>query len=344
MVAWLGCTYYPDIGSTTMSSLDDTLACAACGGGSGGNVGELSSSTKKCTSCEQKKSEHCKDGASDSTSRSSGIDAVSDILGRLDIPNNDDDDKLFADPPPKEDCEICMLPMPFHSGGAVKISYQSCCGKMICCGCIMAAQEEWDKGTMKCLCPFCRQPYPRSDSEAMVKRIEKRIRLNDPEAFFAMAYQHIVGNDCFPPNIGKALEILKQGAEFGSVSVHAALAQACFVDKDMEKANYHWKIAAMGGHEGARYNLGMSEYSTGNSQNKVRGMKHFMIAARCGCDKSLDIIKMGYESGYFTKDEYASTLQAYTDCLHEMKSEQRTKAMQKSKEERHKLNEEKIRS
>ena len=26
------------------------------------------------------------------------------------------DDKLFQDPPPKEDCPICTLPMPFASG------------------------------------------------------------------------------------------------------------------------------------------------------------------------------------------------------------------------------------
>ena len=25
------------------------------------------------------------------------------------------DDKLFADPPPKEECPLCMLPMPRHS-------------------------------------------------------------------------------------------------------------------------------------------------------------------------------------------------------------------------------------
>ena len=48
------------------------------------------------------------------------------------------DDKLFADPPPKEDCEICMLPMPYpydhspHSGA--QPMYQSCCGKKLCHG------------------------------------------------------------------------------------------------------------------------------------------------------------------------------------------------------------------
>ena len=66
------------------------------------------------TSCEQKNSEHCKDGANTSgnnnNNNTSHIDAVSDILGSLDI--SDDDDKLFADPPPKEECPICLQPIP----------------------------------------------------------------------------------------------------------------------------------------------------------------------------------------------------------------------------------------
>ena len=90
-----------------------------------------------------------------------------------------DDDPLFQDPPPKEDCPICMLPMPVNSGVCdVHTSYQSCCGggKIICCGCVQASRDELkrknkerkqkSKRKMEDLCPFCRVPdtiYPRHD-------------------------------------------------------------------------------------------------------------------------------------------------------------------------------------
>ena len=73
------------------------------------------------------------------------------------------DDPLFQDPPPKEDCPICMLPMPHNSGICdVHTQYQSCCGKMICIGCAYAANEEMKKGNLKRVCAFCRVPCPRS--------------------------------------------------------------------------------------------------------------------------------------------------------------------------------------
>lgn len=37
------------------------------------------------------------------------------------------DEKLFADPPPPEECPICMLPLPLGSQTTVN----SCCGKTI---------------------------------------------------------------------------------------------------------------------------------------------------------------------------------------------------------------------
>jgi len=69
-----------------------------------------------------------------------------------------DDDPLFQDPPPKEDCPICMLPIPVNSGTCdVHTMYQTCCGKTLCQGCVEAAKEEINKGKMKDLCPFCRK-------------------------------------------------------------------------------------------------------------------------------------------------------------------------------------------
>lgn len=310
-----------------MSSLDDTLACAACGGGSGGNEGELSSSTKKCTSCEQKDSaEHCKDGASDSTSGNYRIDAVSDILGRLDISNNDDDDKLFADPPPKEDCEICMLPMPHatYACGEVQRIYQPCCGKHFCGGCVMAMEEEMDKGTMKRKCAFCRVRIASSKKE-FVTRLKDRMRLYDAGAFYMLGQAYRYGDNGVSKDTKKALELWKQAAQFGSIiaqfRVGLAYDEGEGDEKDMTKAKHHYTLAAIGGHETARDYLGVIEAKHGNMD---RAMKHYMIAAKAGFDKSLKEVGEGFKDGCVTKDDYANTLRAYQITVNDMKSVQRT--------------------
>ena len=87
-----------------MSSINDISTCGDDKGG------EISSNKKVNTSYDQKV-EHCNnDGVDHNTSSnsSSGIDTVSDCIEKIGI-SNDDDDDLFQDPPPKEDCPICLL-------------------------------------------------------------------------------------------------------------------------------------------------------------------------------------------------------------------------------------------
>jgi len=45
------------------------------------------------------------------------------------------DIELFKQPPQKEDCPICFVRLPTLSSGS---KYNSCCGKVICAGCIHA--------------------------------------------------------------------------------------------------------------------------------------------------------------------------------------------------------------
>lgn len=82
----------------------------------------------------------------------------------------------------------------------------------------------------------------------------------------------------------------------------------------------------MGGHEYARYKLGMVEFYTGNIE---RAMKHHMIGARAGEERCLKEVGVGYKAGFVTKDDYANTLHSYQNMINEMKSEQRTKAQQR---------------
>ena len=54
---------------------------------------------------------------------------------------------------------------------------------------------------------------------------------------------------------------------------------------DNNEALQHYKLTAIGGHERARYNLGIIEMSNGNI---YLSMRHYVIAARCGDDLSLE--------------------------------------------------------
>ena len=57
-----------------------------------------------------------------------------------------------------------------------------------------------------------------------------------------------------------------------------------------------------------------------------RALKHFMIAARDGHEKSLKSIKGMYGYGDATKDDYNKALQARQAYLDEVKSDQREEA------------------
>lgn len=265
-----------------------------------------------------------KDGAPKANS-GDGINTLSDILDRLDITNNDE--LLFQDPPTRKECPICMLPMPHSSGVCgVEVSYMTCCGMIVCSGCTFAEIQEMEKGTIKKCCAFCRMPIYRTDKE-FVKRIKKRMKLNDADAFFSMGCLYYHGQRGLSQDRNKGLVLWNQAAELGLVNAHYNLSTAYFsgdgIEKDMTKATYHYKMAAIGGHEEARHNLGCMDERSGNH---LQAMKHYMIAARAGYDSSLKIVGQGYKHGLVTKDEYASTLRAFQVSIDEMKSEQRTEA------------------
>jgi len=156
---------------------------------------------------------------------------------------------------------------------------------------------------------------------------KKRMKLNDSEAFHELGNSYYRGGMGLPQDNRKAFELWKRGAELGSITAHYCLGivyrTGRGVDIDKERAAYHMKLAAIGGHEVARHALGMIELESGNID---RAMKHFMIAARSGFDESLKGVGEGCKGGFVTKDEYTSTLRSYQNIRNEMKSDQRTKA------------------
>lgn len=228
------------------------------------------------------------------------------------------EEALFKEVEPDE-CPICLLTLPLDTGNA---QFQTCCGKVICHGCICAMKMSEGKD----LCAFCRTPPPSSD-EDRVKRVEKLIDNGNAKAYCNYGNYYYNGRMGMQQNQIKACELWLKAAELGCCegyfNLGIAYDQGRGVEVDKKKASHYFELSAMGGDMKARHNLGCTEYKAGNH---YRAMKHLMIAARSGTKESLDCVKIGFTNGYITKDEYASTLRAYQKRLDEMKSGERDKA------------------
>ena len=226
---------------------------------------------------------------------------------------------LFKQPPLGEDCPICFLQVPFMSTGR---KYQSCCGKVICSGCIHAVQMMDGKAK----CPFCRVPMSESDEE-LIERYTKRVEMDDVEAIYCLGCFYN-GELNFPQDRARALEFWHRAGELGNASAYYNIGNAYYlgngVERDVKKAKHYWELAALGGHVGARGNLGIIEEYVDNDMNQA--LKHHMIAVGRGNDKSLKQIREFYVNGHATKDDYAKALRAHQKYIDGIKSAERDEA------------------
>jgi len=233
------------------------------------------------------------------------------------------DEKLFKEVEPDE-CPICMIPMSFSSNDSsiVQAIFKSCCGKIICRGCIYAMWTSEEKD----LCAFCRTPPPDTDEEE-VERLRELMDKGNDEAFSQLAGYYARGIQGLPQDRQKANELFLKAGELGSAKGYLNLGisyeNGSGVGVDKKKAKLYWELAAMGGNVSARYNLGLIEGRVGNFE---RAMKHLILAARAGHEDSFDMVKEGFQNGLVIKDEFTSTLRAHQKIQDEMKSDMRDKA------------------
>jgi len=234
------------------------------------------------------------------------------------------DEKLFEQPPSNEDCPICFIQLPCLLSGS---TYMSCCGKVICSGCIHAPVYD-NQGNVVAVktCPFCRTPPPYTDEEEN-QRVRKRADLDDPEAIFNVGCDYRDGTCGFPQDYTKALELYHQAGKLGySEAINSIGYSFEFgegVERDTKKSNHYYELAAIKGNVIARHNLGVKEAIAGNVD---RAIKHFMISVRGGYAESSNKIKRLYTNGQATKDDYAEALRSYQIYLMEIKSDQRDEA------------------
>ena len=125
------------------------------------------------------------------------------------------DEALFKDPPPKEDCPICFLPMPVKLIACMTLppatilsvpiynyaeaneelanngtaNFYSCCGKSICGGCIHSCRESGNDDK----CPFCKADRNGITDEEIVEEMMKRVKANDAVSICKLANDYYHG-------------------------------------------------------------------------------------------------------------------------------------------------------
>jgi len=172
------------------------------------------------------------------------------------------------------------------------------------------------------ICPFCRIPVCHT-SEERVKRLKVLMDKGNAQAFSQLGGYYDQGLHGMPQNRTKARELWVRSGELGcsqayyNLGVHYQAGMG--VERDDKKAKHYYELAAMMGSTYGRYNLGCYDKQSGNFD---RAFKHFVIAAKAGY-KCLEAIKLGFEAGIVTKDEYANTLRAYQKSSNDMKSDTR---------------------
>lgn len=276
-------------------STDNKSVCANCGK-------EGSDVTNTCNKCKSVK--YC-NAACKKKHRTKHKKACERRVAEL------HDEKLFKQPPPLEDCPICFQRLPSLETG---VAYKSCCGKMICSGCIHAPVYDHEGNTVADDCPFCRTPVPVSNNE-MIERYEKLMEQNDAVAIYNFGCMYAHGH-VKPKNYAKALEFWQKAGELGYADAYYGIGMFYSLGKgvpiDENKERHYWELAAIGGNVDARYNLGVQEMQAGNMD---RAIKHYMIAVRDGEVRCLVNIKYLYQCGHATKDDFTEAIRIYQAYL-----------------------------
>ena len=182
-------------------------------------------------------------------------------------------------------------------------------------------KEEWG------MCAFCRTP-PASSNEESIKRIKKRVELDDASAICDLGGYYSRGLYGLPRDQAKSLKLWhRAGVELDHAGSYHNIGNSYLdgmgVERDMEKARHYWELAAIGGNIRSRHNLGVNEQAKCNYD---RALQHFTIATGSGHAGSLKEIQTLYMQGHVTKDDYANALRARQAYLDDIKSDLRDKA------------------
>ena len=262
--------------------LDNMSTCASCG--KEGNSDDMNT----CNKCKSVK--YC-NAACKKKHRTKHKKACERRVAEL------HEEALFKEVEPEE-CPLCLLPLPLDGR---QVTFESCCGKRICSGCVYVMKMSEGGAD---LCAFCRTPNATTLDEH-VKRTKNLTNKGNAEAHLQLAGHYTDGAYVLPQDWNKAHELWLKAGELGCASGYFNLGVAYDegrgVEVNKKKAKHYWELAAMNGHIMARHHLARIEAMAGNID---RAKKHLLIAARAGSEKSLDMVKEGFTKELMTKDKH----------------------------------------
>ena len=227
------------------------------------------------------------------------------------------DEVLFKQPESSHmgDCPICCLPVPIEKQKSI---LYPCCCKRICRGCSLANEKRENEMRLQQSCPFCREAVVFT-AEEINRRLVMRIEANDP-----VAMRHLGMKRYDEGDYTATFEYATKAAALGDADAHFQL--SCLygegegVEKDEKREQHHLTEAAIAGHTHARHNLACVEMK---NYRVDRAVKHFIIAAKLGCDESLGTVKDLYKAGHVIKEDFAAALRGHHAAIEATKSPQR---------------------
>ena len=300
----------------------DTPKCASCG--KAFSVLE-NPSVLICTDCTQ--AERSAERTTENTAPDEAIwfNQV-ERSAKPTIENTAPDEAIFKQPPPDEACLVCFRRLSYMR----KQNYQPCCGKRLCSECSLVTSKKGNN-----CCAYCRAPMNIAQ-KMHIKRLKTRMEANDAWATYHLGSYYVNGtHNLIKHDLQKGMEMWTRAADLGCIVACGGLGDAYNpqqdigpegVEGDMKKCMYYYELAAMGGHEQARVNLGILEYSKGNT---VRAFKHYMIGVAAGHDGALERIQEGYRKGHVSKEQFEKALRAHKKAVDVMKREERDEAKTK---------------
>jgi len=234
-----------------------------------------------------------------------------------------EDIDLFAPIAEREDCPICMIPLPLSES---ELTFMTCCGKKICMGCTWKEVKNSEKKGLRFeeqICAFCRRP----EDENPIKSLKKLMKKKNPTAFIRMGIHYKEGDGVFQSDT-KALEMFICSAELGHAYAYAAIGiwykgLGTAVERDMSKAVSFDEVAAKMGSVHAHVMLAHFYTKTGDNNKRI---KHLTVAARAGDKDSMDSMMDAYKDKELSKEELSQTLRAFQASTNEMKSKDRDDA------------------
>ena len=255
--------------------------------------------------------------------------------------DGDDDSSLFNEPPPRPDCDICMLTLPiqnkFHS-------YMSCCGKVICAGCIAThtlkiletnekriekakKEKKPPPPLLKRACPFCRTEVHEEGDQNTLDRMQKRVELDDPDTLLQLAFYYRDGDYGLSPDEGKYWDFLEKAASLGSADAHYVLGIAAEDYSSIARA--HFEAGAKSGCVPSRHELGEMEYAVGNKKVAVR---HWRMSAAAGYNRSVKELIKCFQEGLLSKESLEESIRAKHVACEAIRSEERDKFVEVMKQ------------